>query len=129
MRCGRHRGSKRRMVLALAAGLWLAAGGGLAQGAGAAGSDASSERPIRQPEIHVTNVTGTIATVGDEGTSQPRTSGIVSPERRIYLVGDEGIGKDLKHLVGKTVTVAAVVKRDIDGWPYLAVEWYRVLEG
>jgi hypothetical protein len=117
------------VVLAIATSLCLAAADRLAEGSAEARSDAASERPASQPVIHMTNVTGRVATVGDDGANQPHAVGIVSPERRIYLVGDEGIGRDLKKLVGKTVTVAAVVKRDIDGWPYLAVEWYRVLEG
>ena len=119
----------RRIVLVVAAGMWLAATAGLAEPPVGARSDTASERSGSRPVIHMTNVTGTIATVGDDGASQADAVGIVSPERRIYLVGDEGIGKDLKKLVGKTVTVGAVVKHDVDGWPYLAIEWYRVLEG
>ena len=94
--------------------------------------EAAQETPARSAVpvvIQMTNVTGTIASVGDDATGRAQAVGLVSSERRIYLIGDEGIGKELKKLVGKTVTVAAEVKHDVDGWPYLAVEWYRVLEG
>lgn len=129
MTCRTHRERIRRIVLAAAAGMGLAAGDGVAERPVAAQSDPASERPAGQLVAHMTSVTGTIARVGDGGAGQPHPIGIVSAERRIYLVGDEGIGKELKNLVGKTVTVAAVVKHDVDGWPYLAVEWFRVLEG
>jgi hypothetical protein len=107
----------------------LAAADGLAEGPVSARGDPASERPAGELVVHMTSVTGTIARVGDGGAGQPHPIGIVSAERRIYLVGDEGIGRELKKLVGKTVTVAAVVKHDVDGWPYLSVEWFRVLEG
>jgi hypothetical protein len=109
--------------------VWLASGDAFADGRVGAQSERSSQRPAGQPVVHMTTVTGTITTVGDGASGSSDAVGIVSPERRIYLVGDVGIGKELKKLVGKTVTVAAVVKYDIDGWPYLDVEWFRVLEG
>jgi hypothetical protein len=77
----------------------------------------------------MTSVTGTIAMIGDDASGRSNGVGIISHERRIYLVSDEGIGEELKKLVGRTVTVAALVKHDVDGWPYLTVEWFRVLEG
>ena len=82
----------------------------------------------RQLVAQMTNITGTVTRVGDDIPGQRPAIGIVS-EQRIYLVGDEGIGEDLGKLVGRTVTVSAMVKQDIDGWPYLSIEWYRVLEG
>jgi hypothetical protein len=123
---------RRRGLVAVAASLLLAAGHSVGyEPERTKTAEAAEETPGRSTAvvvIHMTNVTGTIASVGDDAMAPPRAVGIVSPERRIYLIGDEGVGKDLKNLVGKTVTVAAEVKHDVDGWPYLAVEWYRVLK-
>ena len=128
-----QRSWRRRSLVAVAASLLLAAGHAVGYERERTKSvEAAQETPGRSAAVvvvHMTNITGTIASVGDDATGPPQAVGLVSPERRIYLIGDEGVGKDLKNLVGKTVIVIAEVKHDIDGWPYLSVEWFRVLEG
>jgi hypothetical protein len=130
LRNGRSR--LRLGILVVTASALLAAGDGVGyERPGAKTVAAAQQAPARSPVlviVHMTNVTGTVASVGDDATGPTQAVGIVSPDSRIYLIGDEGLGKDLKQFVGKTVTVAAEVKHDVDGWPYLAVEWFRILE-
>jgi hypothetical protein len=120
-----RRGS-RRIVWAAAAIACLASGDGLADEHLRAQADTA---PGSQLVAEMTNVTGTITRVGDDLPGQRHAIGIVSPEQRVYLIAQDEIGQDFENLVGRTVTVSAFVKHDIDGWPYLSVEWYRVLKG
>ena len=118
-----------RLLCVVATSVLLAVTDGLVDARVGAQAGAAQPSTASSPIVHMTHVTGTVTSVGDDVSGPMEAVGIVSPERRIYLVGDEGMGRQLKGLVGKTVTVAAEVKHDADGWPYLAVEWFRVLEG
>ena len=129
MPCRIQRRSQRLVLVALATSVLLAASDGLVDERVRTRAGAAPERSGRAPVVHVTNVTGTITSVGGDASGPERAVAIVSPERRVYLVGDDRLGRRLGNLVGKTVSVTAEVKRDADGWPYLAVESFRVLEG
>jgi len=100
---------------------WTAAAEGEKTAApGVAAAPPSPERMV---------VTGTIEALEKNLLGWATKVQIVSPAMGSFLIADSGKGRELKKLVGETVTVTAQRQHDAEGNEVLSVERYEIRGG